>query len=70
MKKIMLGTSDAWSMSRSSIRPSEPAYYIEDCRIFALCGSAHDFDKGTLHPGRATVLIWKIRQGSVHSPII
>ena len=33
MKKIMLGTSDAWSMSRSSHRPSEPAYYIEDCRI-------------------------------------
>ena len=32
-KKIMLGTSDAWSMSRSSHRPSEPAYYIEDCRI-------------------------------------
>ena len=27
-KKIMLGTSDAWSMSRLSHRPSEPAYYI------------------------------------------
>ena len=35
MKKIMLGTSDAWSMSLSSHQPSEPAYYIEDCRI---CG--------------------------------
>ena len=29
----MLATSDAWSMSRSSHRPSEPVYYIEDCRI-------------------------------------
>ena len=32
-KKSKLGTSDAWSMSRSSHRPREPAYYIEDCRI-------------------------------------
>ena len=32
----MLGTSDAWSMSRSSHRPSEPAYYIEDCRILSV----------------------------------
>ena len=31
--KIMLGTSDAWLMSRSSHRPIDPAYYIEDCRI-------------------------------------
>ena len=29
----MLGTSDTWSMSRLSHRPSEPVYYIEDCRI-------------------------------------
>ena len=29
----MLGTSDAWPMSRLSHRPSKPAYYIEDCRI-------------------------------------
>ena len=29
----MLETSDAWTMSRLSHRPSEPAYYIEDCRI-------------------------------------
>ena len=35
-KKIMLGTSDAWSMSHSSHRPSEPVYYIEDCRILEL----------------------------------
>ena len=33
MKKIMLGTSDTWLMSRLSHRPSNPAYYIEDCRI-------------------------------------
>ena len=33
MKKIMLGSSDAWSMSRLSHQPSDPAYYIEDCRI-------------------------------------
>ena len=29
----MLGTSEAWSLSRSSHRPSEPAYYIVDCWI-------------------------------------
>ena len=29
----MLGTSDAWLMRRSSHRPTDPAYYIEDCRI-------------------------------------
>ena len=28
-KRIMLGTSDTWSMSRSSHRPSKPVYYIE-----------------------------------------
>ena len=33
MKKIMLGTSDAWLMSLLSQRPNEPAYYIEDCQI-------------------------------------
>ena len=32
-KKIIFGTSDAWLISRSSHRPSNPAYYIEDCRI-------------------------------------
>ena len=30
----MLGTSDAWSMSRLSHGPSDPAYYIEDCLIY------------------------------------
>ena len=39
MKKIMLGTSDTWSMSHSSHRPSDPAYYIEDCWIFGLLDS-------------------------------
>ena len=29
-KKIILGTSDAWSTSRLSHWPSEPAYYIVD----------------------------------------
>ena len=29
-RKIMLGTSDAWLMSRLSNRTSEPAYHIED----------------------------------------
>ena len=33
MKKIPLGTSDAWLMRRSSHRPTDPAYYIEDWRI-------------------------------------
>ena len=33
-KKIMLGTSNAWSMSHLSQRPGDPAYYIEDCRIY------------------------------------
>ena len=32
-KKIILGTSDTRSMSCSSQRPSDPAYYIKDCRI-------------------------------------
>ena len=34
MKKIILGTSDACLMSRLSQQTSDPAYYIEDCRIF------------------------------------
>ena len=32
-KKIIPGTLDTWSMSRLAHRPSNPAYYIEDCRI-------------------------------------
>ena len=34
-RKIMLGTSDTWSMSHSSQQPRKPAYYIEDCRIYS-----------------------------------
>jgi hypothetical protein len=33
MKKI-LGPSDAWSKSRLSHRPRDPAYYFEGCKIF------------------------------------
>ena len=29
-EKKILGTSDAWTMSRLSHQPSGPAYYIED----------------------------------------
>ena len=29
-------SSDAWSMRQSSHRPSNPVYYIEDCRIFTV----------------------------------
>ena len=34
MRKIMLGTSDAWSTSHLSQQPSKPAYYIVDCWTF------------------------------------
>ena len=33
MKKRILGTSDPCSTSHLSHRPSEPGYYIVDCRI-------------------------------------
>ena len=33
-KKKIFGTSNAWSTSFLSHRPSKPAYYIVDCRIF------------------------------------
>ena len=36
MKKIILGTSDDWSLSRLSHQPSDQAYYIEDCQISVL----------------------------------
>ena len=35
MKKKILGTSDAWSMSRLSQQTSKPTYYILDWRIFS-----------------------------------
>ena len=33
-KRIILGTSDAWSPSRLLQQTSKPAYYIVDCQIF------------------------------------
>ena len=36
MKKKILRTSDAYSMSCLAHRPSDPVYYIEDCRISIL----------------------------------
>ena len=36
MKRIMLVTSDAWSMSHLSQQPREAAYYIVDCQISVL----------------------------------
>ena len=47
----MLETSDAWLMSRSSHRPSDPAYYIEDCRIYGrikgkYAGCLHEISSG------------------------
>ena len=42
-KKIIHGTSDAWSMSRLSHRPSDPVYYIEDCRISVLAQSLAEY---------------------------
>ena len=35
-EKKILGTSEAWSTSRLSHRPSEPAYHFVDCRILIL----------------------------------
>ena len=35
-KKKILGTSDAWSKSHLSQGPSNPAYYIGDCRILGI----------------------------------
>ena len=39
----MLGTSDAWLMSRLSHRAIKPAYYIEDCRIYGGTFEPHYF---------------------------
>jgi hypothetical protein len=35
-KRMILGTSDAWSTSHLSQQTSKPAYYIVDCRILKL----------------------------------
>ena len=34
-KKVIPGTSDAWSMSPLAHRPRDPAYHIEDCQIYS-----------------------------------
>ena len=44
MKKIMLGTSDAWSTRNLSRRTSEPAYYIVDCWIYGQPITTHSLD--------------------------
>ena len=51
MKKIMLGTSDAWWTSHSSQQPSKPAYYIVDCLIYrhAWVGCAQTTDLAASH---------------------
>ena len=36
-----LGTSEAWSMSRLSHRPRDPAYHIEDCQILVRVSRPH-----------------------------
>ena len=49
-KKIMLGTSDTWSMSHLSHLPSEPMYYIEDCRISRVSLSVKKFARKQIFP--------------------
>ena len=34
-QKIIFGTSDAWSMKRSTHQSIDPAYYIEDFWIYS-----------------------------------
>ena len=62
MKKKMLGASEAWSMSRSSQQPRDPAYYIEHCRVL---------DETHLIATKLTLsfhhLSWKYRQLSLLS---
>ena len=52
IKKIMLGTPDAWSTSHLSQRTSKPVYYIVDCQIWERCGISveKDFSSGILIP--------------------
>ena len=50
MKKIILGTSDAWWTIRLSHRPSDPAYYIVNWRISTTndaCYAAIHYQKNT-----------------------
>ena len=41
-EKKILGTSDAWSMSRLSHMPRGPGYYIVDCQIFGSFSKTSD----------------------------
>ena len=43
-KKIIFGTSDAWSMGRSSHQANDTEYYIKDCRISRLLFSFGTFE--------------------------
>ena len=54
----MKKTSGAWSTSRLSCRPSEPAYYIVDCRIFDPMNlkQLHEFFNPTMLVNGAQVL--------------
>ena len=58
----MLGTSDAWAMSRSSHRPSEPAYYIEDCRISNTFGSCWHEDRTLMLSNDGLDWIFKVHR--------
>ena len=57
MKKKILGTSDDWSMRKSSHRPSKAAYYIEDCWISCLLFSFGTFNSILAGLGRYRVYL-------------
>ena len=61
-KKIIIGTSDAWSMRWFSNPPSNPAYYIEDCHIFGK-DSRHK-----VHRDENFVLFWEKSQLCFSTP--
>ena len=58
LSPIMLGTSDAWSMSHLSHWPSNPEYCIEDCQIvrLALCICCVKMDLTTMWGGLPPLL--------------
>ena len=55
LKTIILGTSDAWSTSRLSHRPSKPAYYIVDCQISSK-GEQRTEEEARIEKGRKTLV--------------
>ena len=77
----MLGTLEAWSMSRLSQRPSKPAYYIEDfwiyryilClnptekQIFRVCAKKAFY---TVHSARATYSLTPMGHTDSNGPIV